>query len=117
MKATQMARPRLPIPTPAEQRALHFLHEKGSSTVREYLEGGELGKGKAYTSVMSLMNVMFEKGLATRTEERRAFRYKPTMTAEELRAMVLENVLSNTFRGDLEALKAAVTSMKPGKRK
>lgn len=112
-----MVRPKLPVPTPAEQRVLHFLHEHGSGTVREYLEGGELGSGKAYTSAMSLMNVMYEKGLATRTEEGRAYRYKPTISAEELRAMVLENVLAHTFRGDVEALKAAVAALKSGKKK
>lgn len=54
-----MARPKTTIPTPAETRALHFLHEHGSASVREYLEKGEHTKGHAYTSVMSLMDVLF----------------------------------------------------------
>jgi predicted transcriptional regulator len=59
---------------------------------------------------------MCDKGLATRTEEGRAYRYKPTMTAEELRSSVLENVLTTTFRGDLGALKVMVAGLKAGKR-
>lgn len=110
-----MARPKLPIPTPAEHRVLHFLHEHGSGTVREYMQGGELGKGKAYTSAMSLMKTMYEKGLLTRDEEKRAYRYKPTISADDLRTMVVANVLELTFRGDVEALKAAVAALKPRK--
>ena len=112
-----MARPKQQIPTPAEQRALNFLHKHGSATVREYLENGNIQGGNAYTSVMSLMTVLYDKGLATRTEEGRAFRYKPTISREELRASVVSNVLDNVFEGDHDAFKAAVAAAKPGKRK
>jgi BlaI family transcriptional regulator, penicillinase repressor len=112
-----MARPKRTIPTPAEQHALNFLGERGSATVREYFEQSEANQGKAYTSVMSLLNVMFQKGLVTRTLESRAFRYKPTMTVAENRAAVVANVLEVVFEGDLDALKATVTGLSGGKRK
>jgi BlaI family transcriptional regulator, penicillinase repressor len=112
-----MARPKHQIPTPAEQRALNFLHKHGSATVREYLEGGNIQGGNAYTSVMSLLSVMYDKGLATRTEQGRAFRYKAAIDQSELRASVVANVLENVFEGDLDALKAAVVAAKPAKKK
>jgi BlaI family transcriptional regulator, penicillinase repressor len=112
-----MARPKTVIPTPAEQRALNFLHEHGSATVRDYLEKGDHRAGRAYTSVMSLLSVMYDKGLATRTEEGRAFRYKPAMAQTELRAAVVNNVLDNVFAGDHEAFKAAVAAAKSGRKK
>lgn len=112
-----MARPTLPIPTPAETRALIFLHKQGSATVREYLEKGDHPNKPAYTSVMSLLNVMFEKGLATRKEEGRAFRYTPALSQSEMRSAVVANVLENVFAGDLEAFKAAVAAVKSGKKK
>lgn len=112
-----MSRPKLPIPTPTEQRALNFLHEHGSATVREYLVKGVHPSRHAYTSVMSLLSVMAEKGLATRTVEGRAFRYKPAMNQAELRTAVVANVLETVFEGDLEAFKAAVSAVKPGKKK
>jgi BlaI family penicillinase repressor len=112
-----MARPKTQIPTPAEQRALNFLHEHGSATVREYLEKGKHVDGHAYTSVMSLLDVMFKKGLATRTPEKRAFRYKPAVSQADARAAVVANVLENVFAGDLEAFKAAVGALKPTKKK
>ena len=104
------------IPTPVETRALHFLHKHGSATVREYHEKGD-AKDRAYTSIMSLMNVLYDKGLATRSVEGRAFRYKPTITQSELRSAAVLNVLDVVFEGDLNALKAAVAAVKPGKKK
>lgn len=112
-----MARPVLPIPTPSEQRALNFLYHKGSATVREYFTQGEHAKGHAYTSVMSLLSVMYDKGLVTRTEEGRAFRYKPVMTQPQLRELVVKNVLDTVFEGDVESLKAAVAGLKGGKKR
>ena len=112
-----MARPKYSIPTPAEQRALNFLHAHGSANVREYLEKGDHPEGHAYTSVMSLLSVMYEKGLATRTVEGRAFRYKPAISQAELRAVVVADVLQNVFEGDLDALRAVVSGLKSGKKK
>lgn len=106
-----MARPKQSIPTPAETRALRFLHEHGPATVREYLEQGEHADGHAYTSVMSLMSVLFEKGFATRKEEKRAFRYAAAMSPAELRSSVLANVLDNVFGGSVEELKATLAEL------
>ena len=112
-----MARPSLPIPTPAETRALNFLHNHGPATVRDYLEKGDHPNKPAYTSVMSLLSVMYDKGLATRKEEGRAFRYTPAMSQAEMRTAVVANALENVFGGDLDAFKAAVAAAKPGKKK
>jgi BlaI family transcriptional regulator, penicillinase repressor len=103
-----MARPRPAIPTPAETRALRFMHEHGSATVREYLEQGSHAQEPAYTSVMSLLSVLYEKGLATRKQEKRAFRYTPTMSQAELRSSVLANVLESVFGGSVEELRSTL---------
>lgn len=113
-----MGRPRLEVPTPAETRALRFLHDNGPSTVREYLEKGEHAHGHAYTSVMSLLSVMYEKGLATRKEEGRAFRYTAALTPAELRTATLANVLDNVFGGSVNDLKETLAELeKAPKRK
>ena len=60
-----MARPRSEQPTPAELEILKLLWERdGPATVRDLLD--KVDPPKAYTSVMSLMNVMAEKGLLRR---------------------------------------------------
>lgn len=114
-----MARPKHQVPTPVEFRALLFLHKHGPATVREYLEQGGLHEeGRAYTSAMSLMNVLHEKGYATRKEEGRAFRYTAAVPLNELRTRVLHFVLELAFEGSLDEMKSAVSKLEaPSKRK
>ena len=71
-----MARPSSDTPTPAELDVLRVLWDRGACTVREVLEAQTAaGRSKAYTSCMSLLNVMADKGLVTKAPEGRAFRY------------------------------------------
>ena len=61
---------------------LDGLWAKGTATVRELLENGcpEL----AYTTVMTTLDRLFKKGVLTRSEEGRAFRYAPRFSRDEL---------------------------------
>ena len=71
-----MPRPKHPHPTPGELEVLRILWDGGPATVREVLDALEArGRGRAYTSVMSLLNVMAEKGLVVRTPQGRAYLY------------------------------------------
>lgn len=61
---------------------LEALWTRGSATVRELLEDGYTDL--AYTTVMTTVDRLFKKGLLTRTEQGRAFRYAPRFSREEL---------------------------------
>jgi predicted transcriptional regulator len=67
---------------PLEQRMLDGLWARGSATVRELVDGG--CQDLAYTTVMTTLDRLFKKGLLTRSEEGRAFRYAPRFSREEL---------------------------------
>jgi BlaI family penicillinase repressor len=67
---------------PLEQRMLEALWARGSATVRELLENSH--PELAYTTVMTTLDRLFKKGLLTRSEEGRAFRYVPRFSCEEL---------------------------------
>ena len=67
---------------PLEQRLLDWLWVRGSATVRELTE--EACQELAYTTVMTTLDRLFKKGLLTRSEEGRAFRYAPRLSREEL---------------------------------
>lgn len=60
---------------------LDGLWAKGSATVRELL--GDCCQDLAYTTVMTTLDRLFKKGLLTRSEEGRAFRYAPRFSREE----------------------------------
>lgn len=103
------------LPTLSETRALVFLIEQGPSTVRDYFERGAHINGRAYTTIMSLMDILHAKGLATRKPEGRAYRYKATLSLEKLRSEAIEYVIENFFGGSTGDFQKAVNSKRPSK--
>ena len=99
-----MARPKHPHPTPGEMEVLRILWEHGPQTVREVL--GRIPGKKAYTTVMSLLNVMTDKKLVTRKPDGRAFRYTAKLQPEKTEGKILGNVLKQVFDGSKSALVA-----------
>jgi predicted transcriptional regulator len=67
---------------PLEQRLLEALWARRSATVRELVEDGY--QNLAYTTVMTTLDRLFKKGILTRLEEGRAFRYAPRFNREEM---------------------------------
>jgi predicted transcriptional regulator len=67
---------------PLEQQLLSALWMRGSATVREMLDAGEIKL--AYTTVMTTLDRLYKKELLNRVAEGRAFRYSPRYTQEEL---------------------------------
>jgi len=80
---------------------LDALWTRGSATVRELIEGG--CEGLAYTTVMTTLDRLFKKGLLTRSEEGRAFRYVPRFSREELH----REAAGHAFRQLLDATPAS----------
>ena len=76
---------------PLELRMLEALWTKGSATVRELIEGGY--EELAYTTVMTTLDRLFKKGLLTRSEEGRAFRYAARLSREDLHREAAGNAL------------------------
>ena len=99
-----MARPRQDNPTPAELEVLHALWEQGPLTVRQVMEQLEARPDRAYTTVMRLMNVMFDKGLLERKPEGRAFIYKAAAAREATLGSMLGDLLNRAFAGSASLL-------------
>ena len=76
---------------------LDGLWAKGNATVRELIESG--CQDLAYTTVMTTLDRLFKKGLLTRFEEGRAFRYAPRFSREEMH----REVAGHAFRQLLDA--------------
>jgi predicted transcriptional regulator len=100
---------RLPtsLPTLSETRALMFLIEHGPSTVRDYFEQGEHINGRAYTTIMSVMDILHSKGLATRKPEGRAYRYKAKVSLQDFRNSAVIYVIDNFFGGSIKQFQSA----------
>ncbi|MHC4792307.1 MAG: BlaI/MecI/CopY family transcriptional regulator [Planctomycetota bacterium] len=101
-----MARPRHKNPTPAELEVLQIIWEQGPCTVREVMNLQKPKRPRAYTSVMSLMNVMAEKGLLNQEPKGRAFIYTAKVSRDKTQSSMLSDLLNRAFDGSANALVA-----------
>ena len=101
-----MARPRHKNPTPAELEVLQIIWEHGRCTVREVMNLLKPKRPRAYTSVMSLMNVMAEKGLLNQKPKGRAFIYSAKVSRDKTQSSMLSDLLNRAFDGSANALVA-----------
>ncbi len=101
-----MARPKTTQPTPAELEVLQILWDDGPLTVRQVLERLNPTRPRAYTSVMSLLNVMSDKKLVQKSEQGRAFVYSPVRSREKTLGGMVSDLVKRAFEGSSSALVA-----------
>jgi predicted transcriptional regulator len=101
-----MARPRHKNPTPAELEVLQILWEHGPCTVREVMNLLSPKRPRAYTSVMSLMNIMAEKGQLNQKPKGRAFIYSAKISRDKTQSNMLKDLLNRAFDGSANSLVA-----------
>ena len=109
-----MPRPKSEVPTPAELAVLRVLWARGPITVRDVLAA--LPTKRAYTSVMSLLNVMTDKRLVTRNPAGRAFVYTARTAPENTLGGMVGDLLRRAFAGSASALvtPSITAAMPPG---
>ena len=61
---------------------------------------------RAYTTVMTIMDRLEQKGIVARRKVGRAFLYQPKLSAEEARLKAVEKIVDGFFNGSPEALVA-----------
>ena len=101
-----MARRKQQMPTEAELEILHVLWDRGPSTVRQVREVLSATRPRAYTSIMSLLNIMVDKGLVTRSADGRAFIYRARKPRERTLASIVGDLLGRAFAGSPHQLVA-----------
>ena len=92
-------------PTELELKILSVLWDDGELTVREVLEKIPDDRKRAYTTVLSTMQVMKEKkGLLDRREDGAAHVYFALVQRDEVMKPVIGQMLSTVFGGKPSAL-------------
>lgn len=64
------------------------------AAVRDVLEDLQTDRAIAYTTVMTVMDNLFRKGILTRERQGRAYSYRPVRTREQHTAELMEQVLT-----------------------
>jgi predicted transcriptional regulator len=96
---------------PRELAVMSVLWRLGSATVtevRDALEGEEL----AYTSVLSALQTLEQKGYVRHEAEGRAYRYHPTVEAERAGGSALARIRDAIFNGSAERMFAQMVADK-----
>ncbi|HEX5106025.1 MAG TPA: BlaI/MecI/CopY family transcriptional regulator [Pirellulaceae bacterium] len=101
-----MARPKEEQPTAGELDVLKVLWDRGPSTVRDVMDVLNESRPRAYTSVMSLLNVMTDKGLLIREPQGRAFVYRPKTDRGRTLKRMVGDLLGRAFEGQASQLVA-----------
>jgi predicted transcriptional regulator len=76
---------------PLERQLLKLLWGRGSATVRELVDTGEVAG--AYTTLMTTLDRLHKKGVLAREPDGRAFRYSPRQTEAEFHATVARTAI------------------------
>ena len=86
-------------PSKLEMQVLSVLWKRGPLTVRDVLESMPDGKSRAYTTVLSVMQVMEKKGLLSHTTQGNTHLYKAQVSREEVAGPVLQGLVRQVFGG------------------
>ena len=95
-------------PSDLEMQILSVLWNRGDSTVREVLEAMPDGKKRAYTSILSIMQVMEKKGLLKHTNRGTAHVYSPAVNRKKIIQPFMRKVLNEIFEGKPSAMMQAL---------
>ena len=100
---------------PRELAVMSVLWRLGSASVSEVRDA--LEEDLAYTSVLSALQTLEEKGFVRHEAEGRAYRYFPTVEAEPAGGSALARVRDAIFQGSVERMFAQMVADKKLSRK
>ena len=97
-------------PSELEMQILSVLFEDGALTAREVLEKMPDGKTRAYTTILSAMQVMEKKGLLRHKKQGTAHQFVPAVSREKIVVPFLKKVMRNVFSGNPALLMQTLVS-------
>jgi len=84
------------------------LSELGEGTVYDVLEAFPDGRRPKYTTALTVLRALEEKGLATHRRDGRTYVFAPVVSAGEVRRQLLRDVMQRVFGGSPRRLMAAL---------
>jgi predicted transcriptional regulator len=86
-------------PSKLEMQVLSVLWQRGASTVREVMEVIPDGKVRAYTTILSVMQVMEKKGLLSHVIEGNTHVYSARVSRQKVTGPLLRSLVRQIFGG------------------
>ena len=99
-----MARKKTPGLTDAELRLMEVVWAKGAVTVAEAVEGLPKTVNLSYSTVLTTLRILENKGYLRHSKEGRAFVYRPAVGRDKAQENAVRLLLRRFFAGSPEAL-------------
>ena len=99
-----MARKKSPTLTEAELRLMEILWEKEEATVGDVVDALPKEQALAYSTVLTTMRILEQKGYTRHRKQGRAFLYSPVVDRNDARKNAMKFVLHRFFDNSSESL-------------
>ena len=83
---------------------MNALWRLGEATVRDVHAALATTRPRAYTTIMTILDRLAQKGVVQRQKSGRAWLYKPGLSADQARTHAVERLVEGFFQGSSEAL-------------
>jgi BlaI family penicillinase repressor len=87
------------ILTRQELQIMKVVWQKGAATVREVCEAISKNKPTAYTTILTLMGILEEKGALKHVRAGRAFIYEPLLSCRQATHNQIHDLIERFFEG------------------
>ena len=83
---------------------MEVLWQRGSATVAEVAEALPAHLGLSYSTVLTTLRILEQKGYVRHTKERQAYVYHPVVNRSQAQKKALKHILSRFFNNSPELL-------------
>ena len=97
-------REKSPTLTPQELELMKVVWRRGTATVRDVYEALLERRQIAYTTVMTMLNVLEKKGHLAKRAEGRSYVYAPVRTKQRVLGAMVREFVERVFDGSAEPL-------------
>ncbi len=99
-----MGRRRSPTLTDAELRLMRVIWDRGSATVSDVVNALAGSESPAYSTVLTILRILEQKGYLRHEKEGRAFVYYPIVGREDAQRSTIQYLMSRFFDNSPETL-------------
>ena len=95
---------------PLELDCMNALWPRGAATVRDIQQALAPTRPRAYTTIMTILDRLAQKGIVQRHKAGRAWVYRPNVSEDEARSRAIAQLVEGFFDGSAAALTAHLSS-------
>ena len=97
-------KPKKTVPTDQELEILKVVWQRGQATVREVYRELSAQRKIAYTTVLTMMGILEQKGHLKKTAGERAYVYSPTRPQQQVVGSMVSEFVHRVFNGSARPL-------------